>query len=198
MNKEIRAQKNYISFFMFVLTRQRRSTLYQYIYIYIYKCFELLKFKFNYWFIPYDSFTYLANKMSMKFCWHGYYGLAIFKFYITVWGCRFLWNRKDGNHLPFRFFGTDIQLPYFSRYLLWERHGSILRLAQWDWFRMKVGNSVWMIYWVCVWVIYWACEWVTEWLFLRVTDWMCEWVTDWACDWVTDWACEWVTADWAL
>ena len=32
------------------------------------------------------------------------------------------------------------------RYLLWERHGCTLRLAQWDWIRMKVKKNPNFIY----------------------------------------------------
>lgn len=32
-------------------------------------------------------------------------------------------------------------LSFSPRYLLWERHGAQLRLAQWDWLRMKVKIS---------------------------------------------------------
>lgn len=35
----------------------------------------------------------------------------------------------------------ESKLIALFRYLLWERHGAQLRLAQWDWLRMKVNSN---------------------------------------------------------
>ena len=39
-----------------------------------------------------------------------------------------------------------------TRYLLWERHGAMLRLAQWDWLRMKVKHNLTTKAMLVVWI----------------------------------------------